>query len=74
MDIESDMLAIPDFDSDVEIKIPSSEMASIISKLQIFGDSLDFICSDSDEKIQVVTQSSETGKMEVDIIISAPVT
>ena len=57
--------------SDVEIKIPSSEMASIISQLQIFGDSLDFICSDSDEKIQVVTQSSETGKMEVDIINSA---
>ena len=71
MDIESEMLAIPDFDSDVEIKIPSSEMASIISQLQIFGDSLDFICSDSDEKIQVVTQSSETGKMEVDIINSA---
>ena len=70
MDIESEMLAIPDFDSDVEITMTSAGMSSIISQLQIFGDSMDFICSDKDDKIQVVTQSIEAGKMEVDIINS----
>ena len=66
MDIESEMLAIPDFDSEVTITIPSSSLSSIINQLHIFGDSMTFHCSE--EGIRVVTESAETGKMEVDIV------
>ena len=66
MDIESEMLAIPEFESDVTITIPSSSLSSIINQLNIFGDTMTFHCSG--EGIRVVTESPETGKMEVDIV------
>ena len=66
MDIESEMLAIPDFDSDVTITMPSSSLSSIIHQLSIFGDTMTFHCSENG--IHVVTESQETGKMEVDIV------
>jgi len=69
MDIESEMLSIPDFDSDVSITMPSANLASIINQLQIFGDTIEFHCSK--EKIQMTSDSSVVGKMEVDIVNSS---
>lgn len=70
MDIESEMLSIPEFDCDVSITIPSSNLSSIISQLNIFGDSLDFICSEADDKVVIKSSGAETGNMEVDIVNS----
>ncbi len=70
MDIESEMLSIPEFDSDVSITIPASNLSSIINQLQIFGDSLDFVCSHSENKVVIKSSGAETGKMEVDIVNS----
>ena len=66
MDIESEMLSIPEFDCDVNITIPSSNLSSIINQFQIFGDSLDFVCSHAENKVVVKSSGAETGKMEVD--------
>ena len=70
MDIESEMLSIPEFDCDVNITIPSSNLSSIINQFQIFGDSLDFVCSHAENKVVVKSSGAETGKMEVDIVNS----
>ena len=70
MDIESEMLSIPEFDSDVSITIPAQNLSSIINQFQIFGDSLDFNCSESENKVVIKSSSSETGNMEVDIVNS----
>ena len=65
MDIETDVLEIPDFDSNIKIKMPSVKFASLIQQLQIFGDSIDFNCMT--DKIQLSSNTTENGKMEVDI-------
>ena len=65
MDIESEMLGIPEFESNVTLIMPSSDFSSVVSSMQIFGDTIEFHCQE--EKIQIVSSSSEIGKMEVDI-------
>lgn len=67
IDIESELLSIPAFDSDVDITIPSSTFAAIINQLQIFGDTIEFKCTE--EKIELRSISVESGKMIVDIEI-----
>ena len=65
IDIESDLLGIPDFSSNIIIKMPSSDFASIVNNMQIFGDTLQFQCEEN--KMKIVANSSETGNMAVDI-------
>jgi proliferating cell nuclear antigen PCNA len=67
MEIDTELLQIPNFESDVDISIPSTTFAAIISQLQIFGDTIEFKCTE--EKIQLFSISSESGKMIVDIEI-----
>lgn len=67
IDIESELLSIPAFDSDADITIPSSTFAAIINQLQIFGDTIEFKCTE--EKIELRSISPESGKMIVDIEI-----
>jgi proliferating cell nuclear antigen len=67
IDIESELLSIPTFDSDADITIPSSTFAAIINQLQIFGDTIEFKCTE--EKIELRSISVESGKMLVDIEI-----
>lgn len=67
IDIESELLSIPAFDSDADITIPSSTFAAIINQLQIFGDTIEFKCTE--EKIELRSISPESGKMIVDIDI-----
>ncbi|WP_348654902.1 hypothetical protein, partial [uncultured Psychrobacter sp.] len=52
-------------DSNTDITVPSSYFAGIISQLQIFGDTIEFNCSE--EKVQLSSLSAESGKMIVDI-------
>ena len=45
--------------------MPSSDFASIVNNMQIFGDTLQFQCEEN--KMKIVSNSSETGNMAVDI-------
>tara|TARA_B110000967_G_C18889209_1_gene566145 strand:+ start:2758 stop:3543 length:786 start_codon:yes stop_codon:yes gene_type:complete len=67
MEIDIDTLEIPVFESDADIMIPSSKFAEIINQLQIFGDTIEFKCTE--ELIQLCSISSESGKMMADIDI-----
>jgi proliferating cell nuclear antigen len=67
IDIEVELLSIPEFDSDADITLHSGTFAAIINQLQIFGDTIEFKCSE--EKIQLFSISTESGKMIVDIEI-----
>ena len=53
---------IPNYESNTDITVPSSYFAGIINQMEIFGDSIEFICSE--DKIQLI---SENGTMTVDI-------
>jgi proliferating cell nuclear antigen len=63
IDIEADMLQIPDYDSAVSLTIESSRFASIVNQMQIFADTIQFNCLN--DKIQLSSTSGEHGKMEV---------
>lgn len=65
MELDVDLMDIPVFDSNTDITVPSSYFAGIISQLQIFGDSIEFNCSE--DKVQLSSLSPESGKMIVDI-------
>ena len=62
INIEEELMDIPNFESNTDITVPSSYFAGITNQMEIFGDSIDFICSE--EKIQLI---SENGTMRVDI-------
>jgi proliferating cell nuclear antigen PCNA len=65
MEIDADLMEIPDFNSNAELTINSSNFSNIVNQLQLFGDSLDIDCSE--EKILLNSESQETGKMSVEI-------
>ena len=65
MELDVELMNIPVFDSNTDITVPSSYFAGIISQLQIFGDTIEFNCSE--EKVQLSSLSAESGKMIVDI-------
>lgn len=65
IDLDVELLEIPAFDSNTDISVPSSYFAGIITQLQIFGDTIEFQCSE--EKVQLISHSVESGKMKVDI-------
>ena len=67
MDIECDIIGIPEIDSQADLTINSANFANIINQLQMFGDDLNIECSE--EKISLCSTSQETGKMMVDIKI-----
>lgn len=67
MDIDSEILEIPDMDYDVEFSLLSSNFANIINQLKMFGDDLEIQCSE--EKIMLASKSKEHGKMYVEIKI-----
>lgn len=65
MDIDSDLLAIPEFNKDVIINFESSKFSSMINQMTIFNDTVDFHCSP--DKIICKSCGNESGKMEVTI-------
>jgi len=67
MEIESELMNIPDFESKADLSISSSNFANIISQLKIFGDALDIECNE--ENVLLTSISQETGKMLVKINI-----
>lgn len=67
IDLDVELMNIPEFNSDADITLPSIKFAEIINQLQIFGDTIEFLCNE--EKIQLSSISSESGKMTADIDI-----
>jgi len=65
MDIEADIIGIPEINSQADLTIHSGNFASIINQLQMFGEDLNIECSE--EKISLCSTSQESGKMTVDI-------
>ncbi len=67
MDIDSEIMDIPDMEYEAEFTLGSSNFANIINQLRMFGDTLDIDCSE--EKIILCSHSQEQGKMFVEIDI-----
>lgn len=65
--VEDELLAIPEMDYDVEMSICSETFAEIINQLKMFGDNLEFNCTD--EKVLLYSSNTEQGKMVVEIKI-----
>jgi proliferating cell nuclear antigen len=68
VEIDNELLGIPEFESQADLTINSINFANIINQLQIFGDQLIIDCSE--EKIALCSTSQDTGKMTVDININ----
>jgi len=67
MDLDTEIMAIPESDSDAEFSISSSNFASIINQLKLFGETIEINCTE--EKIELQSISQEAGKMTVNIDI-----
>jgi len=67
MDIDTDVMQIPLFESQADIVLPSSNFASLINQLKLFGDTININCNE--EKILLNSSTEESGKMSVEIKI-----
>jgi len=68
MDLEHDIMGIPDTDYNAEFSLCSSNFANIVNQLKLFGDTMDIHCSE--EKILLNSTCQESGKMTVQIDIN----
>jgi len=67
IDLDMDIMEIPEMDYEAEFSLPSSIYANLISQLKLFGDSMDVDCSES--SITLHSNSIESGKMSTEISI-----
>lgn len=67
IDLDYELMEIPDTESNAEFSIPSANFANIINQLKLFGDTIDIECNE--EKIELNSLSDGMGKMSVDISI-----
>lgn len=67
LDLDYELMNIPHIESQAELSISSTNFASIINQLKLFGDSLDIECNE--ENILLTSVSQESGKMLVKIDI-----
>jgi len=68
MELENDIMGIPDTDYNAEFSLCSSNFANIVNQLKLFGDTMDIHCSE--EKILLNSTCQESGKMMVQIDIN----
>jgi proliferating cell nuclear antigen PCNA len=67
VDIEMDLMEIPQIEYSVEFSLISSNFSNIVSQLKMFGDTMDIECSE--EQIILYSHTSESGKMSVEICV-----
>ena len=67
MDIEMDLLGIPEIEHQAEFTVSSYHFSTIVNQLQMFGDTMDISCTE--EKIILASHSQDHGKMFVEIKI-----
>lgn len=65
MDIESELMNVPEMNSAASFSLPSLNFADLIKNLKIFGDSLEINCDENE--IKLLSKSNESGKMKVNI-------
>ena len=65
MDIENEMMNIPDMDSTADISLPSTNFASAVKDMKLFGDTLNLSCDQ--ENLTMTSNSDESGKMKLKI-------
>jgi hypothetical protein len=67
IDIDSEIMSIPETEYQGEISFPSYTFSTLIDQMKIFGETFNIICNE--EKIQMISESVDCGKMYVDIPI-----
>jgi proliferating cell nuclear antigen len=67
IDLESEMMEIPEIEYSADISLPSTDFALLINQLKNFGDTLQIQCNE--DKIEMVSSSIESGKMSVSLKI-----
>lgn len=67
MDLDYELMAIPDMECDAELTIPAVTFAGLVGQLRLFGDCIDIECSE--EKIELKSFAEGMGKMSVNIDI-----
>jgi len=68
VDLEQDVMEIPEMDSQAEFSLCSFNFANIVNQLSLFGDTLEIECTE--EKITLHSVSPDAGKMQVNIDIN----
>lgn len=63
IDLDTDTLHIPEFETNVDIEMLSSKFSSIINQMIIFNDMIEFHCKP--DKIICCSSGNDSGKMEV---------
>lgn len=67
MEIDNEMMLIPESESQAEFSVPSTKFAVLVDQLKLFGDTIQFDCSE--QQIQLSASSLDYGKMSVEIPI-----
>lgn len=67
IDIDSEIMSIPDTEYQAEISLPSTTFSTLIDQMKLFGETFNIICNE--EKVQMNSESIDCGKMYVDIPI-----
>jgi proliferating cell nuclear antigen len=67
IDIDEELLAIPEMEYQAELSLSTDKFANLISQLKDFGETLEIQCSE--DKITLSAHSSENGKMITRILI-----
>lgn len=67
IDIDSEMLSIPDMEYQAELSFPSTTFSTLIDQMKLFGETFNICCSE--EAIKMSAESQETGKMFVNVPI-----
>ena len=67
VDVEQDILGIPEVDYNVEFTIDSKKICELISELNVFGTNLNIRCS---EELLEMNASGDAGKLKVNIPIA----
>ena len=67
VDLDTEQLEIPEMEYEADFSLPAAEFSQLANQLKLFGDNISITCSE--EKIVLHTNSSDTGKMSVNIKI-----
>lgn len=67
IDMDTEMMHIPSMEYKADFSLPSNTFATLIDQLKMFGETLRIECSEN--RIQLFSESVDSGKMSVDIPI-----
>jgi proliferating cell nuclear antigen len=68
MDLEMERMEIPEIEYEAEFSLASTNFSNIVNQLKMFGDTMEIQCSE--EEIVLYSNSTESGKMSVEISVN----